>query len=293
MKLRVIGFAAFAAVLGALPGAAQEKAAPLPLWAEGAPGALGSGPDDQPTVAVYLPPTEKAAGAAALVCPGGGYATLAEHEGQPVALWLNSLGIAAAVLSYRRGPRYPHPIPLQDASRAMRVIRGKAAEWGVDPKRVGIVGFSAGGHLAATLCNHFDDGRQAAKDPIERLSCRPDFAVLCYPVISMGNAYGHAPSRRNLIGDNPAPELMELLSQERQVTPFTPPTFLFHTAEDRTVPCQNSLLYAQALRDNGVPVELHLYEKGGHGVGLASGDPVLSSWIQRCADWLRGRGVIR
>jgi acetyl esterase/lipase len=278
------------------PGAAQKGAAerpePLPLWPHGAPGALGSEPADVPTLSVYLPPAGKANGAAIVVCPGGGYGGLAEHEGHPVALWLNSLGVTAGVLKYRLGPRYHHPAPLQDAARALRTLRARAEEWHLDPHRIGILGFSAGGHLASTLSTHFDDGDPNATAPIDRVSSRPDVSILLYPVISFTTEYVHAGSRRNLLGDNPPRELMELLSNEKQVTRATPPTFLMHTAEDAGVPVENSLLYAAALRRAGVPFELHVYEKGRHGVGLATDDPALSAWPAACAAWLKGRGLL-
>jgi acetyl esterase/lipase len=273
--------------------AGNDRPEPQPLWPGGAPGALGAEPADIPAVSLYIPPAGTGNGAAIVVCPGGGYGALAEHEGHPVALWLNSLGITAAVLRYRLGPRYHHPTPLNDAARALRTMRARAAEWKLDPKRVGILGFSAGGHLASTLSTHFSGEDPIAADPIERASSRPDVAILLYPVISFSTEFVHAGSRRNLLGDNPARELIELLSNEKQVTPKTPPTFLMHTAEDTAVPVENSLLYAMALHRAGVPLELHVYEKGRHGVGLGGNDPVLSAWPATCAAWLKARGFLR
>lgn len=263
------------------------------LWPEGAPGAVGKEEVDRPTLAIYLPAPAKAAGTAVIVCPGGGYTNLAmDHEGKQIAEWLNSLGIAAFVLKYRLGPRYHHPAQLQDAQRALRYVRSQAKEFGIAPDRIGIMGFSAGGHLAATAGTHFDAGNPEAADPIERVSSRPDFLILCYPVISFTTQYTHAGSRRMLLGDAPDPELMEYLSNEKQITPQTPPTFLFHTDEDKGVPAENSVLFYLGLRKAGVPAELHIYEKGRHGVGLAQKDPILSSWSGRLADWLKTRGLL-
>jgi acetyl esterase/lipase len=263
------------------------------LWPGGAPGAVGNEDADRPTLTVYLPPAERAVPTGVVVCPGGGYAKLAmDHEGRQVAEWLNSLGVAAFVLKYRLGPRYRHPAPLEDAKRALRLVRSRAGEFRIAPDRIGVWGFSAGGHLASTLATHFDAGNPAAADPIERVSCRPDFAILAYPVISFASEYAHKGSRRNLLGDNPDPALVENLSNEKQVTAQTPPTFLFHTNEDQGVPAENSVLFYLALRRASVPAELHIYERGRHGVGLAPDDPVLSSWPQRLADWLRVRGLL-
>ncbi len=273
--------------------AEQERPGAQPLWPDAAPGALGTAPEDVPTLTLYRPAADRATDAAVMICPGGGYGHLADHEGHPVALWLNSLGITAAVLKYRLGPRYHHPIELQDAARGLRTLRSRARELGLDPSRIGVLGFSAGGHLASTLSTHFDAGRPDAADPIDRVSSRPDLSVLIYPVITFTTEYTHAGSRRNLLGDAPAPGLVESLSNEKQVTPQTPPAFLVHTAEDRAVPMENSLLYALALRKAGVPVELHVYEKGPHGFGLAGGDSVLGTWRERCADWLRRHGFAR
>jgi acetyl esterase/lipase len=269
------------------------------LWPQGTPGAVGTEDRDKPTLTIYLPPVAKATGTAVVVCPGGGYGALAvDHEGKSIADWLNEHGVAAFVLKYRLGPRYHHPAPLQDAQRALRIVRARAKEWGVDPKKVGIWGFSAGGHLASTAATHFDDGKSDAADPIERVSCRPDFAILGYPVITLDGPYAHRGSRRNLLGDNPDPKLVESLCNDKQVTPQTPPTFLFHTNEDTGVPPENSILFYLALRKAKVPAELHIYEKGRHGVGLADGknrapnDPVLTTWKERLADWLKGRGLL-
>jgi acetyl esterase/lipase len=217
----------------------------------------------------------------------------ADHEGKQVAEWLNSLGVSAFVLQYRLGERYRHPAPFQDAQRAIRMVRSRAKEWAVDPKRVGILGFSAGGHLASTAATHFDDGRRDAADPVEREGSRPDFAVLCYAVISLVDPVAHSGSRRHLLGDSPDPALVELLSNERQVTARTPPTFLWHTADDSAVPVANSLLFFEALTRAGVPGELHVFPHGRHGLGLAPGDPAVSQWSRLCAVWMEGLGLLK
>jgi acetyl esterase/lipase len=275
------------ALIAPLVRAAPET--PIVLWPGGAPGALGSEPVDVPTLTPYLPPKDKATGAAIIVCPGGGYTHLADHEGQPVAEWLNSLGVTAFVLKYRFGPRYHHPAPMQDAARAIRIVRARAVEWRLDPQRIGILGFSAGGHLASTVGTHFDSGNPNAVDAIERVSSRPNLMILIYPVITMRDKT-HAGSKKSLLGDEPAPELVTLLSNDEQVTKETPPTFLVHTTTDTAVPVENSLLFASALRKAGVPFEFHLYERGPHGFGLGGKDPILATWPERCADWLRLHG---
>jgi acetyl esterase/lipase len=263
------------------------------LWPKGAPGALGAEDRDKPTLTIYLPPADKATRTAVVVCPGGGYGALAlDHEGKQIAEWLNVRGVAAFILKYRLGPRYHHPAPLQDAQRALRTVRQRANEWDIDPHRVGIWGFSAGGHLASTAATHFDEGQPDPRDPIAQQSCRPDFAILAYPVITMTKPYTHMGSRNNLLGPEPNPKLVEYLSNEKQVTAQTPPTFLFHTNADNGVLPENSVLFYLALRKAKVPAEMHIYEKGPHGVGLAQRDPVLSTWSHRLEDWMRGRGLL-
>ena len=268
--------------------AAEE---PIILWPNGAPGAVGKEPNDIPTLTPYFAPKENAAGAAVIVCPGGGYSHLADHEGRPVAEWLNTLGITAFVLKYRLGPRYHHPAPLQDAARAIRIVRARATEWNIDPKRIGILGFSAGGHVASTIGTHFKPGKLDASDPIERVSSRPDLMILIYPVITM-REFTHAGSKRMLLGDNPSADLIALLSNEEQVIKETPPAFLVHTSNDTAVPVENSLRFAEALKKAGVPFELNIYERGPHGFGLGGKDPNLSTWPQRCEEWLRRHGFI-
>lgn len=297
----------FATLLALAASAPADEPKTYPLWPDGAPGAQGSETGDQfhsgdvPTITVYLPPKEKATGAAFVVCPGGGYGFLAtEHEGSEVAEWLNSLGVAGVVVKYRLGPKYRHPAMLQDAQRAIRTVRSKAGEWGLDPGRVGIIGFSAGGHLASTASTHFDKGNPEASDPIDRLSSRPDRAVLVYPVITSQPPVGHAGSFKNLLGDNPTEEMLRNLSNETQVTKETPPTFLAHTNADTGVPAENALLYVLALRKAGVPVELHLFEKGQHGLGLGTGwashnlagEPSFAVWPSLCATWLKNQGFL-
>ncbi len=264
------------------------------LWPAGAPGAKGDTPADKPTLTIWLPEPQQATGTAVVICPGGGYGFLAvEHEGKQIAEWLNSLGVAGFVLEYRHRNRgYGHPAPLQDAQRAIRTVRARAEQWGIDPGRIGIMGFSAGGHLASTAGTHFDQGNPDSPDPIERVSCRPDFMILCYPVIAFGEEYTHRGSQRNLLGDNPDPVLVRSLSSEKQVTKDTPPTFLFHTDEDTGVPPENSVYFYLALRKAKVPAELHIYRVGKHGLGLAPGTPGTSTWPKNCEDWLRNQGLL-
>lgn len=261
----------------------------FPLWANGAPGAQGSTEKDIPALTPWI--AKNPNGKAIVVCPGGGYGALAnDHEGKQIAQWLNSQGISAFVLRYRLGPKYHHPAMINDAQRAIRTVRARAAEFQVNPAKIGIMGFSAGGHLSATAATHFDPGVASSDDIIERASSRPDFAILAYPVITFTEeAYVHKGSRRNLLGDNPDPKLVENLSNERAVTRETPPTFLFHTNADTGVPPENSVLFYMALRKHGVPAELHIYENGPHGVGLAWSDIALATWPARLADWLRNR----
>lgn len=290
LMLRAAALAALCAVLAV--GAEGPKV--QWLWPEGAPGAVGKEDADRPTLSIYLPDASREAGTGVVVCPGGGYRTLAmAHEGDQVARWLNSLGVAAFVLKYRLGPRYRHPAPLQDVQRALRTVRSRAEEFRVSRERIGVWGFSAGGHLAATAATHFDQGNPQATDPVERVSCRPDFAILAYPVISLATEYAHKGSRNFLLGPDPDPELLESLSLERRVTAETPPTFLLHTNEDAAVPAENSVLFYLALRKAGVPAELHVYERGPHGVGLAPKERVLSTWPERLKDWLALHGWIR
>jgi len=305
---------ALAAAAGAVVAAGQQPAAPVsgqqaaqppeafPIWPEGVPGAIKNGGPEtldqglvrnvhEPSLTPYLPPPGRANGTAVIVCPGGGYTVLAiDKEGRAVADWLNTLGISAFVLKYRL-KEYGHPAPLRDVLRAVRLLRSEAAKWSIRPDRIGVIGFSAGGHLAASAATMFDapEGRTGA--PLDRLSARPDFAILVYPVIVFTGPYSHAGSRRALIGETPAPGLAESLSLDMRVTKDTPPAFLVHGGTDTAVPPENSALFYLALRKAGVPAELHNYERGIHGFGLQPGHGPVSSWPQRCADWLQGSGL--
>ena len=256
---------------------------------------MGDKDTDKPTLTAFLPDPDKATGAAIVICPGGGYGGLAPHEGKGYAEWLAENGIAGLVLKYRLGSNgYRHPAMLNDAARAVRLARSKAEEWHIDPKRVGIMGSSAGGHLASTLLTHFDAGKPGDPDPIERFSSRPDLGILCYPVITMG-PLTHGGSKKNLLGDNPPQELVDLLSNEKQVTKDTPPTFLFHTYEDNAVKVENSLMFAEALRAAGVPFDLHIYQKGAHGMGLGGGHAggPHHPWAADCLYWLKVQGFAK
>jgi acetyl esterase/lipase len=272
----------------AAPASPQE----ILLWENGAPGALGQADTDKPTITAYRAP-RGSSGTAVIVAPGGGYGALAiEHEGRQEAYWFNAMGITAFVLNYRLGPRYHHPIELGDAQRAIRTVRARAGEFNILPDRIGMMGFSAGGHLTATAGTHFDAGKADATDPIERASSRPDFLILGYPVISFDPAVAHAGSVRNLLGDNPDPKLIEDLSNDLRVTAQTPPTFLFHTTNDNGVPVENSVRFYLALRKARVPVEMHLFENGPHGVGMALNDAALSAWPSLLMNWLRAHGLL-
>jgi acetyl esterase/lipase len=296
MKNRLLLAIVFAAVLLFVTVAVAQTPTPAPvlLWPQGAPGALGdASPGDQPRITAFPAPKmpgRVATRTAVLILPGGSYAHLAtDHEGVQVAQWVNNLGVSAFMLEYRVGPKYHHPIEMNDAKRGLRWVRSHAAEYGYDPNRVGVWGFSAGGHLASTLGTHFDAGDPSAADPIDRLSSRPDFMILTYPVIgSLGPA--SVSSFENLLGKNADPALVELMSNDRHVTAETPPTFLVAADDDKAVFPENSVNFYLALRKAGVPAEMHIYLHGGHGFGLAPFDPVLSSWTGRLADWLRANG---
>ncbi len=283
-------------LLLASSAAAQPKPVPtdpetILLWPDGAPGALGAEDADRPSLTIFR--AAQPNGTGIVVAPGGGYRNLAmNHEGRQVANLLNAMGITAFVLKYRLGPPYHHPIELGDAQRAVRLVRSRAKDFGVAADRVGMLGFSAGGHLTATAGTRFAAADASAADPADRVSSRPDFLVLGYPVISFDPAIGHTGSVRSLLGDAPDPKLLDELSADLRVTPETPPTFLFHTNADTGVVADHSVRFYLALRKAKVPAEMHIFENGPHGVGLALGDPALSAWPTLLANWLRGRGLL-
>lgn len=265
------------------------------LWPAGgqntAPGAQGSEDIDEPSLTIYLPKGENATRTGVVVAPGGGYHHLAmEKGGEQYALWLNAHGVAAFVLKYRLGPKYHYPVELEDAQRAIRMVRANAAEYGVDPDRIGMWGSSAGGHLTATAGTKYDAGKPDAADPVDRVSSKLDFLILAYPVITFEPPYAHVGSRKYLLGDDPDPALVASLSAETQVTRDTPPTFLFATTDDGTVPVMNSVMFYEALVKAGVPVEMHLFQHGAHGAGLAKTNPQLSVWSDLLIKWMRERG---
>lgn len=255
----------------------------IKLWEEGAP--YTKGDNEEPSIIPYLVESN-GENSAIIICPGGGYTSRAEHEGEPVARFLNALGISAFVLNYRVAP-YKHPCPLLDAQRAVRYVRFHAVDWNIDKKRIGILGFSAGGHLASTVGTHFDLGNAENGDPIERTSCRPDLMILCYPVITFKQPYRHSGSMVNLLGEDPDDSLLTFLSNDLQVTKKTPPAFIWHTADDEAVPAENSLLFAKALSQHCIPYELHIFEHGNHGLGLANDDDSIKTWKSQCESWFR------
>lgn len=296
MKLSTLGMSvaiAISALSSAIAGYGQEEREVMKLWEKEAPGSKGVEEADIPTLTIYKPAEGKATGASVVVCPGGGYGMLADHEGKPVAEWLNSVGITSFVLKYRLGAKYRHPVMQNDVNRAIRVVRSNSEAWKIDPKRIGIIGFSAGGHLASTAATHFDAGDVKAIDPVERFSSRPDAAMLIYPVITMSDEFTHLGSKHNLLGEHPDAKLVELMSNEKQVTKDTPPTFIVHTLDDAVVPCENAIEFTRSCRKMGVPVELHLFEHGPHGFGLAKGDTTLGVWTGMCEKWLARRGFLK
>jgi len=275
---------------------------PIPLWAGSVPGALGTDPvKDIPTLTPFRPAPDKATGAAMIICPGGGYGGLAAHEGKDYALWLNGQGVMCFVLKYRLGSNhYRHPAMLNDVNRAVRWVRFHADDWKINPGKIGVMGSSAGGHLASTAVTHYDGGITNAPDPVDRVSSRPDLGVLCYAVITMGGMT-HGGSRNNLLGPTPSPDLIRLLSNELQVTRDTPPCFVWHTADDGGVPVANSIQFAEALSRNKVPFDLHIYQHGPHGLGLGvrgydpdKTDPAtLHPWTRDLIPWLKVQGFVR
>ena len=286
---------AWVAVMAGLNGQAQAPDAAgkvVVLWPEGAPGAQGTADEDRPSLTVFLPAGPNVTRTGIVIAPGGGSQHLAiDHEGFAVAKWLNEHGVAAFVLKYRLGPKYHHPIEIGDAQRAIRTVRAHAAEYGLANDHIGMWGFSAGGHLTATAGTRFDAGSKGSPDPVEQQGCRPDFLVLGYPVITFLPPYGHIGSKKYLLGDHPNPALLKDLSAETQVTKETPPTFLFSTTDDATVPVMNSVLFYEALVKAGVPTEMHLFQHGAHGAGLAAANPALSVWPDLLIKWMRERGL--
>jgi acetyl esterase/lipase len=292
----MLAIALLASVVAAQPPAPPLMQEPqtILLWPGGAPGALGADDRDKPAITVYMPPNTAGPMTAVIIAPGGSYARLSMNlEGRAPANYLNTLGIAAFVLRYRLGPQYHHPIELGDAQRAIRTVRARAAEWHIAPDRIGFMGFSAGGHLASSVSTHFDAGRADAADPIDRLSSRPDFAVLGYPVISFVEPWTHQGSKTNLLGENADAALARSLSSETQVTAQTPPAFIYHTTADATVPVENAIAYYLALRKAGVPAEIHVFRNGAHGSGLGQQDPALAEWPRLLANWLRVSGFVK
>jgi acetyl esterase/lipase len=296
MRALILVFALAAgapALQGPAPPLMQEPQTIL-LWPAGAPGALGQDDRDKPAITVYMPANTTGPMTAVIIAPGGSYRSLSMNkEGRAPANYLNALGIAAFVLRYRLGPTYHHPIELGDAQRAIRTVRSRAGEWHIATDRIGIMGFSAGGHLASSASTHFDSGKPDASDLIERVSSRPDFAVLGYPVISLIEPWTHQGSKRNLLGDNADLALARSLSSDTQVTASTPPAFIYHTNADPVVPVENAVAYFLALRKAGVPAEMHVFKDGPHGTGLALEDPALSAWPALLTSWLRVSGLLR
>jgi acetyl esterase/lipase len=268
----------------------------VPLWGEKIPGPTSMDAKNVPTLTTYL--AEKPNGTAVVVCPGGGYSGRAiDHEGKQIAAWLNERGVHAFILKYRTAQESKiapplHPGPMLDVQRAIRTVRSKAKDHGIDPKKIGVWGFSAGGHLASTAATHFDAGKPDAEDPLDKVSCRPDFAILAYPVISMQPGVTHGGSRNNLLGPKPDEKLVEFYSNEKQVTKETPPTFLFHTVEDKAVLIKNSELFVEALKKNGVSAELFIEEKGPHGIGLGQNRKPPSAWPEKLEAWLKAQGFL-
>jgi acetyl esterase/lipase len=283
-------------VMGFAAGVRAEPQV-VPLWPGAAPGARGDADGDTPTLTIYLPGAEKANGAAVVICPGGGYGHLAmDHEGHQIGRWLNSFGVAGFILKYRHrnsGAGYGHPAPLQDVQRAIRTVRAGSGRWGLDPQRIGVLGFSAGGHLASTALTHYDDKVYDPRDDVDATAARPDFGVLVYPVISLIEPYTHRGSGRNLLGANPDQTLLRKLSNEKQVTPQTPPTFLVHTWEDKAVPAENSIQFYLALREAKVPAEMHVFLKGRHGVGLGRDHGPIGTWPELCRQWMNTSGFLQ
>jgi acetyl esterase/lipase len=279
-----------AAMAVSTPSLAADAPIQVALWPGKAPAGDCTYDTDASDYKVYLPPPDKTTGAAVVICPGGGYIRhVVDREGYPIADWLNAHGIAAILLEYRLPEGRPY-VPLLDAQRAIRMARAQAAEWKIDPERVGILGFSAGGHVASTAGTHFDAGRAGDADPVERWSCRPDFLLLVYPVVTMGEKT-HALSKTKLLGANPTPELVRLFSNETQVTDQTPPAFLAHACDDTDVPPDNSRGFVAAMKAHHVPVEYLELPSGGHGLNGCKG-PLWEEWKTKSLAWLASRGFV-
>lgn len=259
------------------------------LWQGDAPGATGSREKDVPTAIVYLPEKTDEPTGAIVIYPGGGYGHLAiDHEGHQIAEWANSMGMAGIIVSYRHRNRgYGHPAPMLDAQRAIRLTRHHAKDWNINPNKVGVMGFSAGGHLSTTVLTHFDGGDMSASDIVDQQGCRPDFGIVCYAVIALGEEFTHKGSQRNLLGDSPSKELIESLSNEKQVTKETPPCFVWHTAEDKVVAAENSLRFYSALVRAGTASELHIFPEGRHGIGLGKEFDGADAWPGLAQAWLK------
>jgi acetyl esterase/lipase len=291
-------------LLFCIAAGAQAQSTVIPLWPEGVPNAKANpGPEkrdgelishvSQPTLTYYPAAGERAARTAVIICPGGGYEFLAfDHEGRQYAQWLSRLGVAAFVLKYRLSD-VGHPAPLQDVLRALRTVRAHAADYGVAPDRIGVMGSSAGGHLAASAATMFDDPAGRTGAALDAVSARPDFLMLMYPVITLMPPAAHAGSRHALLGANPAPALVKEMSVETRVSAQTPPTFLVHSQDDGTVPVENSIMFFEALTRAHVPAEMHIFERGGHGMGMSGGHGNASLWPKRAEEWLRDRKLIQ
>lgn len=285
-----------------LAGAVAFAHAAIPLWPEGVPNARSIGAEklddgrisnvSEPTLTVFKPAVDRRSKTAVIICPGGGYQFVsAEREGEQYANWLSSLGVTAFVLKYRMA-EFGHPAPLQDVLRAVRLVRSQAAAYGIDPNTIGVMGSSAGGHLAASSGTLFDHALGRTGHTLDSVSARPDFLLLMYPVIAMEGPSIHAGSRRALLGDAPSPAAVQLMSVEKQVSSATPPTFLTHSQDDGAVPVENSILFYQALTRHKVPAEMYLYARGGHGMGMRMGQGNASTWPRRAEEWLRDRKLI-
>jgi acetyl esterase/lipase len=291
----LLGTALFAQDTNTPPASANDTNSVIALWPGETPNALGNAEKDVPTLTRFIPEEQSANGSAMIICPGGAYGALAPHEGRDYARWLSGHGITCFVLKYRLGTDgYHYPVQLQDVTRAIRLVRSRAAVWKLNPNRIGIIGSSAGGHLASLAMTRFDAGNSNATDVVERESSRPDIAVLCYPVITMGK-FAHAGSKKNLLGPNAQLSVVDEASTELHVSKGAPPCFIWSTDEDTTVPIENSLEFAAALRKASVPFELHVYQHGKHGQGLGSKDYDPSKWlpwVAECTRWLKEQGFV-